>query len=123
MNLFDKVQGFSRSPHGMEEVIWRRLPGILLWGTMLPLVVILFNHALAPDAPWTRATEQHILLWDYTMFGLLILHWTLVLTVGIGCIVVRIMKGPAYVADAYTIPQPDREPNKSTVATNDPAHG
>ena len=32
----------------------------------------------------------------------------LVLTVGIGCIVVMVMKGPAYVADAYPMEEPPR---------------
>jgi hypothetical protein len=35
------------------------------------------------------------------MVGLVVLHWTLVLTVAIGCVIVMLMKGPAYVADAY----------------------
>jgi hypothetical protein len=37
-----------------------------------------------------------------------LLHWTLVLTVAIGCVIVIVMKGPAYVADGY--PPPGREP-------------
>ncbi len=45
-----------------------------------------------------------MLLWDYAMFGVVVLHWTLVLTVGVGCFIVRAMKGPAYVADAYPCP-------------------
>jgi hypothetical protein len=35
------------------------------------------------------------------MVGLLILHLTLVLTLAIGCVIVMVMKGPAYVADPY----------------------
>jgi hypothetical protein len=34
------------------------------------------------------------------------LHWTLVLTLAIGCVIVMLMKGPAYVADAYPIEEP-----------------
>jgi hypothetical protein len=32
---------------------------------------------------------------------LVILHLTLVLTLAIGCVIVMVMKGPAYVADPY----------------------
>jgi hypothetical protein len=39
------------------------------------------------------------------MFGVVVLHWTLVLTLALGCFIVRVMKGPAYVADAYPLPQ------------------
>ena len=34
------------------------------------------------------------------MFGVVVLHWTL----AIGCSIVRVMKGPAYVADACPMP-------------------
>ena len=43
----------------------------------------------------------------YSLVGVVVFHWTLVLTVAIGCIVVMVMKGPAYVADPY--PPPGRE--------------
>jgi hypothetical protein len=39
--------------------------------------------------------------------GLVILHWTLVLTLAIGCGIVILMKGPAGVADPY--PPPGRD--------------
>lgn len=42
----------------------------------------------------------------YRLIGLVVLHWTLVFTVAIGCAIVWLMKGPAYVADAY--PPPER---------------
>jgi hypothetical protein len=32
---------------------------------------------------------------------LTVLHWMLVLTLAPGCLIVRVMKGPAYVADTY----------------------
>jgi hypothetical protein len=38
---------------------------------------------------------------------LVILHWTVVLTVGIGAFIVMVMKGPAYVADAYPLVESD----------------
>jgi hypothetical protein len=41
------------------------------------------------------------MLWMYQLLGLVILHWTLVLTVAIGCAIVLLMKGPAYAADSY----------------------
>jgi len=32
-----------------------------------------------------------------------VLHWTVVLTVAIAAFIVMVMKGPAYVADAYPV--------------------
>jgi hypothetical protein len=104
MNLFNKLPGFTRSAPGWEQQIWQRLPAILLWGTLLPLGLAVLNRALAPAATESSAGAGALLLWDYTMFGVVALHWTLVLTLAIGCFIVRVMKGPAYVADAYPLP-------------------
>ncbi len=104
MNLFNKLPGFVRSAPGLEQRIWLRLPAILLWGTLLPLLLAGVNHALAPAAPESGVSNGALLLWDYTMVGVVVLHGTLVLTVALGCFIVRVMKGPAYVADAYPMP-------------------
>ena len=37
LNGFNKLPGFGRSAPGLEQRIWVRLPGICLWGTLLPL--------------------------------------------------------------------------------------
>lgn len=44
----------------------------------------------------------------YQIISLVVLHWTLVLTLAICCAVVIVMKGPAFVADPY--PPPGRDP-------------
>jgi hypothetical protein len=105
MNLFNKLPGFTRSAPGWEQRIWRRLPAILLWGTLLPLLLAGVNRALAPAATLAVGGESALLLWDYQMIGVVVLHWTLVLTLALACFIVRVMKGPAYVADAYPLPQ------------------
>jgi len=104
MNLFQKLPGFVRTPAGREQQIWRRLPAILLWGTVLPLAAAAAGHLLAAPAEASGAAERSLRLWDFVMFGLVMTHWTLVLTVALGCFIVRVMKGPAYVADAYPLP-------------------
>lgn len=104
MNLFNRLPGFEQSPPGLEHRIWLRLPTILLWGTLLPPALAVVNHLVAGGAPLSADDERALLLWDYTMVGVVVLHWTLVLTVAIGCFIVRVMKGPAYVADAYPLP-------------------
>ena len=105
MNLFNKLPGHKKAAPGLEHQIWQRLPAILLWGTLLPLVLAAANHLLAPAVSEFDASNATLLLWDYTLFGVVVLHWTLVLTVAVGCFIVRVMKGPAYVADAYPLPE------------------
>ena len=41
------------------------------------------------------------------MIGLVIFIWTAVLTVTIGCVIVWLMKGPAYVADGFEVSHSD----------------
>ena len=108
MNLFNKLPGFVRSAPGLEQRIWQRLPAILLLGTLLPLMLAAVTHALAPAVPESGASNRALLLWDYTMIGVVVLHWMVVLTVALGCFIVRVMKGPAYVADAYPFPDERR---------------
>lgn len=86
----------------MEWQIWKRLNWIVLAGTVLPLAAAALGyllHWLDPSASGARAAEHFF----YVMVGLVILHWTLVLTLAIGCVIVMLMKGPAYVADAYPL--------------------
>lgn len=52
-------------------------------------------------------TEEipHALHWvDIYVFATILLYGTLVLTLTIGCFIVMVVKGPAYVADAYPLP-------------------
>ncbi len=44
------------------------------------------------------------------MLGVVVLHWALVLTLALGCFIVKVMKGPAYVADGYPLPSEIAEP-------------
>jgi len=111
MNLFNKLPGFVRSPHGLEHVLWRLLPTLALWGSLLPLALTQGNHVLAGLQPSSVSDEKALLLFDYAMVGVLLTNCMLVLALGLGCFIVRVMKGPAYVADAY--PLPDEAPRQA----------
>jgi hypothetical protein len=104
MNYFNKLTGFQRSPAGLEWKIWKKLHLILAVGTALPLLASAAAYLLDGLEPASynvtqsaRGVEQFF----YVMVGVVVLHWTLVLTLAIGCAIVILMKGPAYVADAY----------------------
>lgn len=104
MNGLNKLPGFHRSRHGLEWVIWKRLPAVLFWGTALPLALAAVRWALSPDVAEGAPQDAATLLLIYQLLGLVLLHITLVLTVAIGCAIVILMKGPAYVADPYPPP-------------------
>jgi hypothetical protein len=98
MNLFNRLPGFPRTPAGKERVVLRQLPKVFLLGTLLLAVPSLLARLIAsPDDALAVMTT------DIYVIGLIILHWTIVFTVGIAAFIIMMMKGPAYVADAYPL--------------------
>lgn len=114
-----RLPGFVRTAAGLEWRVWRLLPRITWFGSALLgapcawLGVLLYPDVLGADVqllmwPHVAALEgqaaRDAMQWLFAGIGLLILHWTAVLTVGIGCLIVMAMKGPAYVADGLPLP-------------------
>ena len=90
MNWLRKLPGHRRAPPGLEWRVLRLLPSI--W--------------LAADS--AAALAREIQRFDFMMLGLAAFIWTLVILLTIGCLIVWLMKGPAYVADGYEVPHSDR---------------
>jgi len=109
VTALNRLPGFQRSPPGREWALCKRLPALLVLGTAVPVGVALALWWAAPGQP-SAAEERDLLLLTYRLIGLVVLHWTLVLTVAIGCVIVLVMKGPAFVADAYPLPERDGSP-------------
>ena len=97
MDWFQKLHT-HRYPPGLERRIWRRLPKALVASVVIPAGLSVAARLLPPEgtafeiARATRSVDIFALASGITAV-------TAVITVGIGCIVVMIMKGPAYVAD------------------------
>ena len=118
MNWLNKLPGSVRSATGLEWTLWRKLPLIFVVGTALPLLGLLLLHWQVDDG----SAEQ--LRWlqmaDYMVAGVVIFHWTVVGTVAIGCVVVMLMKGPGYVADALEVSHSD-QPRADNLNASDAA--
>ena len=107
MNWFKKIPHHYRATSGLEWRLWRKLPLITLAGTALPLLCLALVHLLAE--PVLDASEARwIQMMDYVVGGVIIFHWSMVLTIGIGCVIVMVMKGPGYVADGYWVSHSDQ---------------
>jgi len=117
MDPFEKLPGSVRSAPGWERVLWRRLPALLLWGTLLPLLIAVARRWLSSMSA-SPVAESALMLGDFQLIGWVVLHWTLVLTLALGCLIVIVMKGPAYVADAY--PPADRDTHLSPASPDAP---
>ncbi len=105
MNLFTRLHG-RREPPGLEWQILRKLPRITLVGLLMPVVLAILVRLLPPEPGVNIA--KHIKSVDIFAIATAITFFTAVFTVAIGCIIVYIMKGPAYVADAYPLQHADR---------------
>lgn len=109
MNLFKRLHNRCEPP-GLELAILKRLPKALLFGTLLPLGLSAMVRLLPPAAGVDAA--KRVMTADIYAVAAVLTFWIAVLTIAIGCIVVYILKGPAYVADAYPLedsPRPGRK--------------
>jgi hypothetical protein len=106
MNWLQKLPGFQRSPHGLEWTLLRLMPTVWVAGTLLPaLLALAARFFITANTPAELA--RHLQMFDFVMIGLVIFIWTLVLTVTIGCVIVWLMKGPAFVADGFEVSHSD----------------
>jgi hypothetical protein len=101
-----KVSG-RVAPPGLEMRVLRMMPRAMLAGTLVPVLLSL-GARLAIRGGHPGEVAKQVLTIDIFSIALFVTSWTAILTISIGAIVVFIMKGPAYEADPYPIPQNDR---------------
>jgi hypothetical protein len=107
MNWLQKIPHSVRTASGLEWTLWRKLPMIALLGTVLPLLGLLAVHTMT-DTDGNAAHVRWLQMADYFVGAVLVFHWSMVITVAIGCVIVMVMKGPGYVADGYPVSHSDR---------------
>jgi len=98
MNYLRKIPGYRRYSYGAEWLVLRKIHLIALTGTLLPLVAVGIAYLFLG----LNSHDFKLLL--FFAISLIVLFWTIMTTVGIGCLIVVLMKGPAYVADPYELP-------------------
>lgn len=98
MEYFNKLPGFIQSPSGLEWVLLKKVPRIFLICCLIPCTIILKLYLM------NDVLNSEQLKTIYLCLGTLFSIWFFVGTVAIGCVVVIVMKGPAYVADPYELP-------------------
>lgn len=117
MDPFQKLPGFRQAPAGLERQILRLIPKIFLVGTALislpPVIARWWTMDAAP-----MLFSKFITTIDIYAFSLLSMLWTALFTIGLGALIVMIMKGPAYVADAYPLIDADKPRTKQADATS-----
>lgn len=104
--FFTKLPGFTQSPPGLERTVLRHLPRILMVGTLILFVPSLLARLYPWDGSETLVALR-IANIDIYMISAVFLHLSIVVTVAIAAFIVMVMKGPAYVADAYPLEDAD----------------
>ena len=85
----------------------RLMPTICVASTLLPtLAAVLARFVMTASNEAELA--RHIQMFDFLMIGLVLFIWSMVMTLAIGCAIVWLMKGPAYVADGYHLSHSDK---------------
>lgn len=124
MDLFKKLPGYRKAPAGLERKLLRLIPKVFLVGTILiALPSAIARWWTVDQAPYL--ISKFITTIDIYAFGLLTVLWTALFTIGVGAFTVMVMKGPAYVADAYPLIDADKPRHKQADATSSDryAHG
>lgn len=106
MAWLNKLPGYQRTPYGFEWRLLKRLPQLLLAGTLLPALASWVARLVFTQGSDSEI-ERSIQTFDFLMLGVVFFVWVAGVTVGIGCIIVWLMKGPAYVADGYEVSHSD----------------
>lgn len=101
MKYLNKLSGFTQSASGFEWTLLKKIPQIFFLSGLVPCAIMLKLYLMND----VLDGEQSKIV--YQCLGVLFSIWFFVGTVVIGCIVVIIMKGPAYVADPYELPKED----------------
>jgi hypothetical protein len=112
MNIFRKLHN-RVAPPGLETRLLKAMPAAAVASIGLPLLLAWLARLYVPGAGFDNAVKA-IKSVDIFAWSLSATLLTAVLTVTIGCIVVWVMKGPAYVADAYPVSHANRPVRQST---------
>ena len=100
--LFSKLKGHQQPPPGIEREILRLVPQVFVFGVLglaLPaLLARLFpiTGSLGEVLRWIQTVDIYVISFE-------LFFCTMMFTVALGAFIVMIMKGPAYVADAYPL--------------------
>ena len=102
MKLLNPLPGSRIEPAGLERRVLHALPAMLALGTLLPAAYVLALHLLALGG--TEALLRRVDMARYVATGAILLNLMVVMHAALLAGIVVVMKGRAYVADAYALP-------------------
>ena len=100
-----KLHG-RKTPPGLERKILRKMPLMFVATTVITVSLSVLARLLPGEESDYEAAKT-VATVDIFVLATVATIWTALLTITIGCVIVHIMKGPAYVADAYPLDAAD----------------
>lgn len=107
MNPFNRLPGSHRAPSGLEWRVLKRIPSVLLAVTLGCAGFIALVHW-----GWFELDAGAAMLAQYSTVGMWLSFFIMSLTLALFCAIVVVMKGPAYVWDAYPLPDEREGPGQ-----------
>jgi len=108
--MLNRLPGHVRAAAGWEWTIFKWLPAALFGGLVAIGLADAGLHLYPPEGNAAQI-DKWLTSVDILAIAAVILHLTVIVTVAIGCIVVLLMKGPAYVADGFDLIDADSPAN------------
>jgi hypothetical protein len=100
MNWLKRLPPTRREPPGFEWVVLRSVPKLMVYGTSLFVIPFaILQYGIEPSSSSK--------LWELYFIAGLIFFWTMLFTAALCALIVYLMKGPAFVADAYYLEDSD----------------
>ena len=100
MNWLKLLPPTRREPPGFEWFVLRSVPKLMVYGTSLFVIPFaILQYGIEPSSS-SR-------LWELYFIAGLIFFWTMLFTAALCAFIVYLMKGPAFVADAYYLEDSD----------------
>jgi polyferredoxin len=99
-----------RYPPGLERELLRKIPKYLLGSILIPLFMVILVRLPPVEslfASTAEAAEKLHTTIDFLSIAIFVGVLPVILALFIGCIIVILMKGPAYTADAYDVDDAD----------------
>jgi uncharacterized membrane-anchored protein YitT (DUF2179 family) len=96
-----------RYPAGLEWTILKTIPKALFGAIFVPVFMSIIVR-LYPISGGVAEVARYQHGIDILAIALCVTALTAIFTLTIGCVIVSVMKGPAYVADAYELNDADR---------------
>ena len=100
MNWLKRLPPTGREPPGFEWFVLRSVPKLMVYGTSLFVIPFaILQYGIEPSSSSK--------LWELYFIAGLIFFWTMLFTAALCAFIVYLMKGPAFVADAYYLEDSD----------------